>query len=308
MVGGGGNDTCENIEFIGKRSDLTDTHQSVVFLDQPNPTNFTILKWLDVQINTGNATLENDSYYTVPSDGLYYVNSQLHTSGNATLTDMELKKIGIDGNTSGVGTHRGNGLIKAGFTTSVGVLSLSTVLDLKRGEKIFSQAASRSGSDSTNIRWYNMYVKKICANGSGTSLPTCSSNNQILKYDTATTSWKCAADNASIGVGQTWQDVKSSRAIRRLSGETTSYTNDTGKPIMVSVSIYSGSSGNRCQSQIIIDGVGGIDLNLVNNASGAAVCSSTAIVPPGSTYAASGEMTPAATATEASLHRWVELR
>lgn len=50
-----------------------------------------------------------------------------------------------------------------------------------------------------------------------------------------------------IGAGQTWQDVKSSRA------DGVTYTNNTGKPIMISVSVASGSAIFFCD--IDIDGV-----------------------------------------------------
>jgi hypothetical protein len=156
---------------------------------------------------------------------------------------------------------------------------------------------------------YSVYkIQKLVAGvegGSDTLASLSCSTDQIAKYNGS--EWECAGD-VSLGVEQSWVNVKDARALRRLSSHTAQYTNDTGRPIMVSVSVYSGASGNRCQSQLIIDGVSGIDMNFTNNASGAATCSSTAVVPPGSTYAASGEMSPPASATEASLTRWVELR
>ena len=91
------------------------------------------------------------------------------------------------------------------------------------------------------------------ANG-GTGLATLTANNVILGNGTSTpsfvapsttgnvltsngTTWTSAANN-SIGIGQTWTDVKSSRA----SG--TTYTNSTGKPIQVFVSVTSTTGGN----------------------------------------------------------------
>ena len=53
--------------------------------------------------------------------------------------------------------------------------------------------------------------------------------------------------NAGIGVNQTWQDVSASRAIG------TTYTNSTGKPIVVAIT-YTNSAGNSVQG-LTINGV-----------------------------------------------------
>jgi hypothetical protein len=50
-----------------------------------------------------------------------------------------------------------------------------------------------------------------------------------------------AAQSVSLGVGQTWQNVLSSRAAL------TSYQNTTGKPISVAISVSAGSGGNYIQ-------------------------------------------------------------
>ena len=56
----------------------------------------------------------------------------------------------------------------------------------------------------------------------------------------ADTSSTTAANNVAIGVGQTWQDVSSSRSFG------TTYTNNTGKPIAVSIDMGdSGGSGTQ---------------------------------------------------------------
>jgi hypothetical protein len=55
-----------------------------------------------------------------------------------------------------------------------------------------------------------------------------------------------------IGVGQTWQNVTSSRALA------TTYTNNTGKPIQVAITAGGGSNGNimtvTCNSLAILAG------------------------------------------------------
>lgn len=92
----------------------------------------------------------------------------------------------------------------------------------------------------------------------------------------------------SLGRGQTWQDVTASRA------SATTYTNTTGKPILVSIE-FSYASNSR---NIVVDGV------QVSSASSTAatftkrvgIC---AIVPPGSTYRSDGA---------AGINQWAELR
>jgi len=74
----------------------------------------------------------------------------------------------------------------------------------------------------------------------------------------------------SIGIGQTWQNVKTSPG--RVSG--TTYTNSTGKPIMVSVTCYN-------------DFIFYINSNQVaqwNIGSASSVCSGAFIIPNGATY------------------------
>ena len=79
-----------------------------------------------------------------------------------------------------------------------------------------------------------------------------------------------------IGVGQTWQSVT------RTAGVT--YTNSTGRPILLSITI---EGGNGAFIQLTIDGVAGIGYaSNGSGSSGALTC--TAIIPNGSTYIQSG--------------------
>jgi hypothetical protein len=80
--------------------------------------------------------------------------------------------------------------------------------------------------------------------------------------------------NAGIGVGQTWQDVSGSRT----AGVT--YTNSTGKPIMVSTR----TTATATDFNITVDGV---TTALVTNISTTRMFMTT-IVPNGSTYSVSG--------------------
>ena len=111
---------------------------------------------------------------------------------------------------------------------------------------------------------------------------------QVLTTDGSTSSWQTPANN-SIGVGQTWQAVT-----RSLS---TTYTNSTGKPIMVATSIR-GSSGSYARAYV--DGVN-ILASTTIDCCGVPQISYfpfTFVVPDGSTYYCTG----------VSLILWRELR
>lgn len=83
-----------------------------------------------------------------------------------------------------------------------------------------------------------------------------------------------AAIQTGIGVGQTWQDVTSSRAAG------TTYTNTTGKPIVVSV--MSGGGAMTSGFYLLVDGVRAAEMPYIS--SGGAAGSMAAVVPNGSSY------------------------
>lgn len=94
----------------------------------------------------------------------------------------------------------------------------------------------------------------------------------------------------SIGVGQTWQDVRTSRAI------STTYTNSTGKPIVALVTTTS-QTANTLLS-LTIDG---LTINYWRNpftTGTTGYTNTTLIVPDGSTYSFNN----------GSIHEWLELR
>ena len=106
--------------------------------------------------------------------------------------------------------------------------------------------------------------------------------------------------NASIGIGQTWQEVTS----ERHTGVT--YTNTTGRPIFISVYMNSNSQGGSSAVEIFVDDklisgqyagrMGGITVYL----------SACAIVPSGSTYSAKTSRTLDGLYQDAPI--WMELR
>jgi hypothetical protein len=143
--------------------------------------------------------------------------------------------------------------------------------------------ASASGkylkSNGTNTSWDALDVGTAditgvlpAANG-GTGLSSSGTSGNVL---TSTGSGWASSAPSGIGIGQTWQNMTSSRA----SG--TSYTNSTGKPIMVNV--YNDQPDNGFSIRATCGGI------VVGNASGAAGGDSTRagmvsfIVPDGTSY------------------------
>jgi len=131
------------------------------------------------------------------------------------------------------------------------------------------------------------------------TLPTTSGTVGIVSGDLGTPSALVGTNisgtsnsfNAGIGVNQTWQDVTASRAIG------TTYTNSTGKPILVSMT-FSCSSANSVQG-LTINGVVvyATAVNVVGFPAGF-----TLLVPNGGTYVT---VTNLGTLTKIT---WAELR
>jgi len=90
------------------------------------------------------------------------------------------------------------------------------------------------------------------------------------------TTWASSAPAPAIGVGQTWQDVASSRS------SDTTYTNSTGKPIMVAMGIESTNGFNRIRAFVGSVLVGSHDEVTPSSTSGGGSVSF--IVPAGDTY------------------------
>jgi hypothetical protein len=108
------------------------------------------------------------------------------------------------------------------------------------------------------------------------------------------TTWASTAPAGGIGIGQTWQDVTGSRALG------TTYTNSTGKPIMVVVTNYNGGA-NGVFLQITVAGVQILTNGGWPGGANAMYATGSVIVPNGSTYSASNS-------GGGGLNRWVELR
>lgn len=135
-------------------------------------------------------------------------------------------------------------------------------------------------------------ASSIKANADGTTSVLNGSGQEVLKIpSTAGANVNVATLGDTLGVGQTWQDVTASRGLG------TTYTNSTGKPIMVTFeSVY--SSG---QSVAPVATIGGYSFNL-----SVVVTSSTSqsfvgafMVPVGATYSITSQK---------AISKWSELR
>ena len=97
-----------------------------------------------------------------------------------------------------------------------------------------------------------------------------------------------AISTTGLGVGQTWQDLTASRSLA------TTYTNSTGKPIMVSVTW---EQSNQNEMTLTVGGIS-VDRGRQNQVGGGGAVQ--AIVPTGATYSV--------TSTGNSIVNWMELR
>lgn len=101
-----------------------------------------------------------------------------------------------------------------------------------------------------------------------------------------------AVSNQLLGVGQTWQDVKSSRS------PNTTYTNTTGRPIFISLVLRDSASGAAI---LYIDGLAVGLTNIDGSTSVGVEAQVSVIVPAGSTYRTLIN-------TQQSIINWMELR
>lgn len=148
-------------------------------------------------------------------------------------------------------------------------------------------AVANGGTGSTSLTANNV----ILGNGTSAVQTVAPSTSGYVLTSNGTT-W-ASAINPTLGAGQTWQDVTSSRSVG------TTYTNSTGKPIMVNIK-HTNSSGTSSLT-ITVDSVvvSSFDINFTGASINLGSVSSV-VVPNGSTYTVA--------ATSMSISSWIELR
>ncbi len=204
----------------------------------------------------------------------------------------------LDAASSGLDTKRAiadsyskaevDGKISSLTKTNVGLSNVDNTTDLAKPISTATQTAlnaKRNISDS--------YTKTEV----DTSLDA--KRNVTDSYTKTETEALIASNASGLGVGQTWQDVKASRALDIV------YTNSTGKPIMINVVFVAATTRLYNITKIEVDGC--ITASYFTNYNHNSKCNSTyhsVIIPPNCTYKAlkvehSGDIT---------LEQWAELR
>ena len=156
------------------------------------------------------------------------------------------------------------------------------------GNVTFGNTTVGLGNSSSNIGNLTLFNTNV---STGIIGPTVTATTQAAGTSNTAVATTAFVNNTALGVSQTWQDVTASRALN------TTYTNSTGKPIMVIVGCIS-SAGGAYDPTIVINST---TLNRFGAAVNAGVYSlASFIVPNGQTYSI--------TATSATLASWSELR
>lgn len=215
----------------------------------------------------GNSTTGAPEWWSgsewVPFSGIDYLNTTRIDVASATTVDLtslapNTRHINITGTTT-----------ITGFTVAAGqtyFVRFNAALTLTNNASIVTQ----SGANITTAAGDTCILRATAANVV-----------EVLSYSPFL--------NQSVGYGQTWQDVTSSR----VSG--TTYTNSTGKPIEINIKVsnQSGTNNNTLK-------VGGALADYVQTGMTVAVGGVSAIVPNGATYVMSS--------TGISIVAWLELR
>lgn len=197
---------------------------------------------------------------------------------------------------------------------------LATTAFVKSAVDTSQATAAITGGTITGVTLSGLATDLSVADG-GTGKSTLALNNVLLGNGTAAvkevapgtagnlltsdgTEWKStAAPNTGIGNGQTWQNLTSTRAVN------TNYTNSTGKPIMVVVSLSSTNGGGTGGATTATALVGGVNVayGLNSDSSGfyQTPISLSFIVPTGAVYRIN---TTADAGTSVGVSLWSELR
>lgn len=214
-------------------------------------------------------------------------NSVSITGGSvAGITDLAI----ADGGTGASTAANARTNLSVYSTTEVDNLKASKAGDTFTGNvTVPSVQVGNSGTASNNFHWRNLLdgLIRLSRGNIGDASPV---DVIRVKADNSVEFPGGVADGV-LGAGQTWQDVKGSRA------SATNYTNSTGKPILVVVS--AGSTPGLAAASISVSGVVVADMADGYNAA-TNITPLVAVVPNGATYRVD--------VTQGVIRNWTELR
>jgi microcystin-dependent protein len=209
-----------------------------------------------LQAGTGIDIETSGAYSTITNTGVLRL-----TAGTGITLSSGTGNVTISSADAGISLRAGQGI---SISTAGNVYTITNTVNqnpVVAGPGVTVQNATGGALVSANVR-------SIIA-GSGINVSESTTGNFVIN-NTVT--------GAGLGYDQSWQDVKNSRAFN------TNYTNDTGKPIMVSVSVtQTATAFAYTQVRAFVN-----DLVIADNtatSAGSVVSSGVQfIVPPGATY------------------------
>ena len=237
---------------------------------------------------------KGNAYQFDPALAPYPIGALVRSNDNLTTYQSTVPNNSNNPNSNMTGwcVYNGSGFIVDNLTTNDSAKALSAaqgkvLQDNKLEENKVGAANGVASLDANTI----VPVAQL-PNASTTAIGAVQLNNTLTSVSTsqaATAAQAKILNDQAFGVGQTWQDVKSSRS----SG--TTYTNNTGKPITVIVSIRDAS----VFSSVLVT-VAGVVIIDVDDIGSQGTMPYTFIVPTGSTYSVN--------VNSNTIRRWAELR
>jgi hypothetical protein len=214
---------------------------------------------IDTEFNNIATAVSSKANYASPNlTGLPTAPTAAAGTNTSQLATTAFVKSAVDANSTNVN-------ITGGTIDDVDITG-GTIVDLDTPLAVNSGGTGKNTLALNNVLLGNgtAAVKEVAPGASG----------NVLKSDGTT--WTSGTVTAGIGDGQTWQDVSGSRV------HGTTYTNSTGKPIMVSYGISSTNGFNKFRAYVGSVLVGSHDE--VTPAATAGGGSVSFIVPNGATY------------------------
>jgi len=227
------------------------------------------------------------------SAGAFYVNGTLTANGVADVGSLSVSGTAtFSGTTTATTQSPGDSSTKVATTAFVSAATSGLgTMSTQNANSVTITGGSINGVSGTNSSMTvgNATNATNATNVTGTIASGVTATTQTNGDNSTKVATTAYAQSMDIGWSQTWQNVAGSRSLG------TTYTNSTGKPIMVSVTTYSTYNPSTSIT------VGGVLVSFSEpntNGGNNAYASAQAIVPNGATYVVSGS----------TVYLWAELR